>query len=100
MLPGSLSNVKITGTDSDGNYKSRGSEIYTPTFALRCLPPHAPMATTPCSAVYHPTLRCLPPHPPLSTTPCPAAYCCRGAQRCAHAKPTPEKPTISQARWC
>ena len=35
MAPGSLANVKITGTDSDGNYKSRGSEIYTPIFALR-----------------------------------------------------------------
>ena len=27
-----------------------------------------------CPAVYHPTPRCLPPHAPLSTTPCPAVY--------------------------
>ena len=41
---------------------------------FRCLPPHSPLSTTPCPAVYHPMLRCLPPHAPLSTTPCPAVY--------------------------
>ena len=44
--------------------------VYHP--MLRCLPPHAPLPTTPCPAVYHPMPRCLPPHAPLPTAPCPA----------------------------
>ena len=40
----------------------------------RCLPPHAPLSTTPCPAAYHPMPRCLPPHAPLPTASCPAGY--------------------------
>ena len=35
MPAGSLADAKLTGTDSNGNYKSRKSEVYTPAFALR-----------------------------------------------------------------
>ena len=34
-----------------------------------CVPPHAPLSTTPCPAGYHPMPRCLPPHAPLATIP-------------------------------
>ena len=30
---------------------------------------HAPLSTTPCPAGYQPMLRCLPPHAPLATIP-------------------------------
>ena len=67
-----LPNAMQSTTPMPTVYHRKTPTVYHP--MPHCLPPLAPLSTTPCPAVYHPIPRCLPTHGPLSTTSCPAGY--------------------------
>ena len=82
-----LPNAMQSTTPMPTVYHRKTPTVYHP--MPHCLPPLAPLSTTPCPAVYHPMPRCLLPHAPLATTPYTHTWRSEGGARCGRGGENP-----------